>query len=386
MSETVLSRQTIVVISVSAGAGHVRAAQALEAAAQRWHPGVAVTHIDLMDLVPKLFRTAYADSYIKLVEHHPAFWGYLYTRTDKEKADSALNRLRIAVERLNTQKLKKALQDLDPGHVICTHFLPAQILSRKVRKGAFKRPVWVQVTDYDLHALWVHSSMSGYFAANDEVAWRMEERGIPRETIHVTGIPIMPVFGEKRSRAECAAELSLDPRKTTLLMMSGGAGVGGIDKLAERLLKLDHDFQLIALAGKNKKLLAQLSLLARRHPKRLFPLGFTRTIERVMAASDLAITKPGGLTTSECLAVGLPMIAVAPIPGQEERNADFLLENGAALKACGPAALAYRVDLLLNDPKRLAALRTSALRLAKPAAARSVLSIVLGPAGGASRP
>jgi len=213
----------------------------------------------------------------------------------------------------------------------------------------------------------------------------MEERGIPRETIHVTGIPIMPVFGDKRSRVECAAELSLDPQRTTLLMMSGGAGVGGIDKLAERLLKLDRDFQLIALAGKNKKLLAQLALLARRHPKRLFPLGFTRTIERVMTASDLAITKSGGLTTSECLAVGLPMIVVAPIPGQEERNADFLLENGAALKACGPAALAYRVDLLLNDPKRLASLRSGALRMGKPGAARSVLSIVLGSAAGAHR-
>lgn len=380
------ARKSVVVISVSAGAGHVRAAQALEAAAQRWHPGVAVTHIDLMDLVPKLFRTAYADSYIKLVERHPAVWGYLYSKTDREKADSALDRLRIAVERLNTRKLKQVLQALDPDHVICTHFLPAQVLSRKIRKGSFKKPVWVQVTDFDLHALWVHDHMRGYFAANDEVAWRMKERGIPGETIHVTGIPIMPVFGEKRSRAECAAELGLDPRKTTLLMMSGGAGVGGIDALAGRLLELDRDFQLVALSGKNRKLLGRLGALARRHPKRLFPLGFTGTIERVMSASDLAITKPGGLTTSECLAVGLPMIVISPIPGQEERNADFLLENGAALKAWGPAALAYRVALLLRNPKRLAALRTGALRIGKPGAARSVLSIVLGTPSGAERP
>jgi processive 1,2-diacylglycerol beta-glucosyltransferase len=380
MAGTSRERRTIAVFSVSAGAGHVRAGQALEAAAKRWYPGVTAAHIDVMDLVPKLFRTAYADSYLTIVEHHPALWGYLYNRADKEKSDSSLGRLRIAIERLNTQKLKKVLEDLAPDHVVCTHFLPAQLLSRKVRKGAFRKPVWVQVTDFDIHTLWVHGHMSGYFAASDEVAWRMEERGIPRDTIHVTGIPIMPVFGDTRSRVECAAEFGLDPRKTTLLMMSGGGGVSGIDKLADRLLKLDQDFQLVALAGKNKKLLTQLTLMARRHQARLFPLGFTRTIERVMTASDLAITKPGGLTTSECLAVGLPMIVVSPIPGQEERNADFLLENGAALKACEPSALAYRVSLLLKQPKRLEQLRTNALRLGKPDAARSVLDIVLGKA------
>ncbi len=161
-------------------------------------------------------------------------------------------------------------------------------------------------------------------------------------------------------------------------MMSGGAGIGGIEVLAERLLQLDGDFQLVTLAGRNEHLLHNLQRIAGRHPGRLFLLGFTGTIERLMAASDLVITKPGGLTTSECLAVGLPMIVISPIPGQEERNADFLLENGAALKACGAAALAYRVERLLHDPVRLGELRENALRLGKPDAARTVLDIVLG--------
>lgn len=370
--------QKVALFSVSAGAGHVRAAQALQAAAERWYPGVETVHVDLMDLVPKLFRKVYTDTYIKIVESHPALWGYLYDRADQEKADSTLNRLRIGIERLNTQKLIKVLRDINPDHVICTHFLPAQLLSRKIVKGAFTRPVWVQVTDFDLHALWVHENMAGYFAANDEVAWRMAERGIPRNTIHVTGIPVMPVFSENRSRAECARELGLDPDMKTLLMMSGGAGIGGIETLAERLVQIDEDFQLVALAGRNERLLHNLRKIAVRQTTRLFPLGYTRTIERVMAVSDLAITKPGGLTTSECLAVGLPMIVISPIPGQEERNADFLLENGAALKACGAAALAYRVGMLIHDPGRLSILRDNALRLGKPEAARAVLDIVLG--------
>ncbi len=172
----------IAIFSVSAGAGHVRAAQALQAAAEKWHPGVEAVHIDIMDLVPRLFRTVYADTYIKIVESHPALWGYLYDKAHREKADSALNRLRIAIERLNTQKLGRVLEEIAPDHVICTHFLPAQLLSRKAGRGSFRKPIWVQVTDFDLHSLWVQEHMQGYFAANDEVAWRMEDSGIPPPT------------------------------------------------------------------------------------------------------------------------------------------------------------------------------------------------------------
>ncbi|WP_218043408.1 MGDG synthase family glycosyltransferase [Oryzomonas rubra] len=378
MTGTTGKRQKIAILSVSAGAGHVRAAQALQAAAEKWYPNLETVHVDLMTLVPKLFKTIYADTYIKVVERHPAFWGYLYDKTDRDKVDSALSRLRSAIERLNTRKLKRVLAEIAPDHVICTHFLPAQLLARQIRKEEFKRPVWVQVTDFDVHALWIHEGLSGYFAAHDEVAWRMIERGIPAAGVRVTGIPIMPAFGERQDRAACAAELGLDPGRKTLLMMSGGTGVGSIHLLAERLLKLEGDFQIVAMAGKNERLLADLRAMARQHPGRLFPLGFTRVIERAMAASDLAITKPGGLTTSECLAMGLPMIVVSPIPGQEERNADFLLENGAAMKACDAGALAWRVAMLLQEPERLARMGEKALGLGRPDAARQVLEIIQG--------
>lgn len=373
-------KKKLVIFSVSAGAGHLRAAQALVATAKRCYPDVEVVHVDLMELVPQLFRKVYADSYLKVVERHPALWGYLYDKSDHEKANSGLNKLRRAIERLNTRKLGSLLREMQPDYVICTHFLPAELLSRKISAGKFSAPVWVQVTDFDFHALWIQQQMNGYFAAHEEVAWRMAERGIPADTIHVTGIPIMPAFDRQYDRANCAAEFGLDPNRTTLLMMSGGMGVGSIEQLAERLLQLKGDFQIVALAGRNEKLLTDLKVVAMQHPGRLFPLGFINVIERVMAASDLAITKPGGLTTSECLAVGLPMIVVSPIPGQEERNADFLLENGAALKACDAGALAWRVQYLLDNPKRLAHLRQNALNCGRPDAARRVLTTVLGEA------
>jgi processive 1,2-diacylglycerol beta-glucosyltransferase len=371
-------KNKIVIFSVSAGAGHVRAAQALQTAAQLWFPEVEAVHIDLMDLVSELFRKVYIDTYLKVIEHHPSFWGYLYDRTDRERMDSALNRMRMTVEQLNTRKLNRILEQLNPDHVICTHFLPAQLLSRKLRRRSFSKQVWVQVTDFDCHSLWLHDRMSGYFAAHEEVAWRMAERGVPKEIVHATGIPIMPVFGERRERKACAAEFGLDPARPILLIMSGGSGIGGMEPLVERLLRLDVDFQLVALAGTNEQLLRRLKRLAAGHPSRLFPMGFTRVIERLMAASDLAITKPGGLTTAECLAVGLPVVVVSPIPGQEERNGDFLLEQGAALKACDAGALAWRVQHLLANRDRLAAMRENALRLGRPESAREALTIILG--------
>jgi processive 1,2-diacylglycerol beta-glucosyltransferase len=331
-----------------------------------------------MELVPRLFRTIYTESYIRMVEQHPALWGYLYDRTDREKIDSSLSRLRSTIETLNTRKLKQVLNDIAPDHVICTHFLPAQLLSRRIRKGKFFKPVWVQVTDFDMHALWIHKGMSGYLAAHDELAWRMTQRGLPAEHVHVTGIPIMPAFSDRLSRAECSLELGLDPARKTLLQMSGGAGLGDSVKLAERLFNMEGEFQIVAMAGRNEKQLKKLRSLAERYPGRLFPMGFTDTVERVMAAGDLAITKPGGLTSSECLAMGLPMIMVSPIPGQEDRNADYLLEQGVALKACDINAVAWRVNLLLNEPQRLEIMREKALPIGRPDSARKVLDTVLG--------
>ena len=237
--------------------------------------------------------------------------------------------------------------------------------------------MWVQVTDFDLHRLWVHQGMAGYFAANDEVAFRMRACGIAAATIHVTGIPIMPAFSRALSRETCALAMGLNPHLPTILLMGGGAGLGSLDKVAEQLLAIPAEFQLLVLAGSNVEALAALQARAKSAPDRLFAHGFTKEVERLMVCADLVITKPGGLTSSECLAMGLPMIVNSPIPGQEERNADFLLEEGVALKAFDAVTLAYRVGRLLKDPQKLAAMRRNARALGKPNAAKNVIDIVM---------
>jgi len=372
-----LPPRRLLLLSVSAGAGHLRAAEALRAHALALHPGVAVSHVDVMEHVPAAFRKLYTDFYIALVNRRPALWGYLYRLTNEARPDSRLQRLRRAIERLNTRRLLKEIEAFRPEAIVCTHFLPAGLLSHLLGRRRLACPVWVQVTDFDLHRLWVQPHMHGYFAGSDEVAFRMRAAGIAPAAVRVTGIPVMPAFVDAPAREACRREFGLAPQRPTVLLMGGGAGLGSLEQVAAQLLALPRDFQLIVLAGRNAAALAALQQLAHRHPGRLLPQGFTLQVERLMACADLAITKPGGLTAAECLAMGVPMIVHAPVPGQEERNADFLVEHGAALKAPDPVTLDYRLQQLLDNPARLARMRAAALSLGRPGAARHILATIL---------
>ncbi|MEW9623289.1 MGDG synthase family glycosyltransferase [Rhodanobacter geophilus] len=371
-----MPKQKILLLSVSAGAGHVRAAEALRLTAEAEFPQLETLHLDAMDYVPSTFRKVYTDFYITLVNSYPTLWGMLYQRSSEADPDGPMQRLRRAIERLGTGDLRKAIEAFAPDAIVCTHFLPAEILMREIRRERMNVPVWVQVTDFDLHGMWVIPCMTGYFAASDEIAFRMRANRIDAERAHTTGIPVMPAFTVPQERQVCAARFGLDPGRRTIMLMGGGAGVGKLDEVAAGLMRLEHDFQLLVLAGRNEAALARLKVQAAEHPQRLFPFGFTNEVAQLMACTDLVVTKPGGLTTSECLAMGVPMVVYAPIPGQEERNADYVLEQGAAWKAIDQVSLEYKVRQLLTEPDRLARMRECASRLGRPRAARHVLETV----------
>jgi processive 1,2-diacylglycerol beta-glucosyltransferase len=370
-------KRKILLLSVSAGAGHVRAAEAIRSRAEIDHADVQTIHIDVMDFVPAAFRTIYTSLYIALVDSFPTLWGCLYRTMNTADTSSFGQKMRRRVQHFGAGRLLAKIASIAPDAIVCTHFLPAEILAPLVRNGALRCPLWVQVTDFDLHRMWVYQGITGYFAANEEVAFRMRAQGIAAQSIHVAGIPVMPVFAQRYDRAQCAHESGLDPARMTLLLMGGGAGLGRLDQIAEKLMAMNMDFQLIVLAGKNRQLLHALQRVAARYPGRMTAQGYTDRIERLMACADLAITKPGGLTSAECLAMGLPMIVYAPIPGQEERNADFLLEQGAALKASDAETLEYKIRFLLESPDELAGMRNRAKALGRPLAAQKVMTEVL---------
>jgi processive 1,2-diacylglycerol beta-glucosyltransferase len=374
------TRKRILVLSVPAGAGHTRVAEAIRAGAEAQPGGAEVIHLDATAYATPRLRKVYADLYIMLVRHAPIVWSWIYQYTNGAAPDGWAHRLRRRIERRDSAPLLGKIAALRPDAIVCTHFLPAEILSREAADGTLPCPVWVQVTDFDLHRMWVHRHVAGYFAGKDEVAFLMCKQGIPGDTIHVTGIPVMPAFTRQLARAECARALGIDPGRMTFLLMGGGAGLGGLSTLAQRLLAIPGNFQLIVLAGRNVDELAVLERLAASHPGRLVPQGFTDRVERLMACADVAITKPGGATTAECLAMGLPMIVNASIPGQEERNANFLLEYGAAMKAFDAPSLEYRVRYLMAHPDALETMRVRARALGRPHAAAAVLAAVLAAA------
>ena len=374
----------LLILSVSAGNGHVRAAQALAAAAALLGPPRSAVHIDAMAHVAGGFRKVYTDWYLQLVNRAPELWSYLHQKADSTPHSATSQRLRRGIERVSAGALLREIQRAKPRAIVCTHFLPAELLMRERARGRVDCPVWLQVTDYDLHNMWIVPGMAGYLAATEEVAFRMRARGLPADRIHVTGIPVMPAFSQPDApglaRDACVARLGLDPARRVVLMASGGAGVGDLPSMVERVLAQGgpgSDFQVIAVAGRNAAAHEALAALAQRRPGRLVALGFTDEMEKLMAAADLVVTKPGGLTISECLALGKPMLLVSPIPGQEEHNAGFLMEEGAAWLAYDTIGLEYKMARLMAAPEQLARMASRSRALGKPDAARRVLDCVL---------
>jgi len=366
----------ILLLSVSAGAGHRRAAQAIEAGLVRREATIEIRHLDVMDHVGSSFRTLYTDVYLRLIGMTPTVWRYLYDLSNRTPPDSPGQRLRRAIERLSARQLMAEIDAWQPDVIVCTHFLPAEILFHQRRKGRVRGPVWLQVTDFDVHRMWSVPELDGYCVATDEAAHRLAALGVPTARIHVTGIPIMPAFVARPDRQRSMAALDLEPARPTALLMGGGEGLGDLDVVTRQLLDGIPALQLIVLTGRNAALKAQLDALAAAYGGRLRVQGFTERVEQLMACADVVITKPGGLTTAECLALGRPMIVNSPIPGQEERNADLLLEAGAALKAVDAVTLAYRVRQLLDDPVRLGRMREAARVLGRPHAADRVIDLV----------
>jgi len=362
----------VFVLSAAAGAGHVRSAEALVAAfaAKR----IAAKHVEVLKYSSYFFKKVFSDLYFELVNRQPAILGLVYDAMDHPWM---YRKRRLALDLLNTRPLANLLKEERPRLAVCTHFLPAEILLHLRRKKILDIPVGVVITDFDLHAMWLYRGVDWYFVACEETKVHMAALGVPPETIHVTGIPIDPAFSPAREKAETRRALGLEQDLTTVLVSAGGFGMGPVESLANAMQEVRHPIQVAVVCGKNPDLKRRLEdLPAPNHPVKI--VGFTPEMERWMAASDLLVGKAGGLTSSEALASGLVMVIINPIPGQEERNSDHLLEEGVAVRCNNLPALAYKIDSLLSDKERFERMRQAVHRLARPNAAADVVSLVSG--------
>jgi processive 1,2-diacylglycerol beta-glucosyltransferase len=368
----------VLLLSASAGAGHVRAAQAVEKAFAEIGAETGeqreVQHLDILNYTNKIFRHLYSKAYIDLVNKMPEVPGWFYDKLDKPWKNE---RRRLALDKLNTRPLVKFLRQYQPDLIVCTHFLPAEIVSWLKAKERLSSRQVIIVTDFDVHAMWLVHHYEQYFVAIEEARVYLEALGIPAQKITVSGIPIDPVFARHKDKQEMRAKHGLAPDRTTILLSAGGFGVGSVDALIAALMPLQHRAEVVAICGRNEELKQRLSRQASRlKPDATVlvkPFGYSNEMDELMTASDIVLGKPGGLTTCEALAKGLAFAIVNPIPGQEERNSDHLLEAGVGIRCNNLPTIAYKLDQLIGDPKRLSGMQANARRMGRPNAAKEIV-------------
>jgi processive 1,2-diacylglycerol beta-glucosyltransferase len=235
----------------------------------------------------------------------------------------------------------------------------------------------IVTTDYDFHSQWLSKLFNRYFVATDQTKAHLVTLGIPEERVTVSGIPVDPAYGQSIDRAAVLAKYRLDEQRPIIVYSAGAVGGGPVRATVEQLMLLRHNAQCIVVCGRNAELRREIEALVVAQAEDFRILGYTSDMVNLMHVATLFIGKPGGLTASEVMASGVPMVISSPIPGQEERNSDYLLENGAAIKVNDLTIVAYKIDRLLDDPERLERMRECARQIGRPNAAQTIVDMLL---------
>ena len=360
----------ILIATVTAGGGHLAAAAALDEAWRILHPRDVVERVDLVKFFSPLHRKIHADGYVKLVERAPELWGMIFAKTDHPKVARRLNRIQQLFPSRSRLRFARHVRHFKPDVVICTHYAPLEALGQMRQHSKVKSPFVVSVvTDFEAHALWMDAGVDLYCVAAEETKARLVARGVAAENVVVTGIPIAAKFSPQMDARVVRKALGLRDDLAVVLVLSGGFGIGPVGKILHELDLVAREFQTVVVCGRNEELRRELAAQDRKHPTRV--LGFAANMHELMAVADLIITKPGGLTSSEALALGKPILILDPIPGQEAANSDFLLERGAAAKVNRVEDIPFRMEQLLGS-KKLAAMAKAANSLGRAEAAPAI--------------
>jgi processive 1,2-diacylglycerol beta-glucosyltransferase len=364
----------VLILSASVGSGHVKAAVALERAMRARSDVEEVLCDDSLDHTNLLHRQFYSTLYSKLSTIMPEFLGWWYERSDDPwVADKS----RLAIDLPQALPLINLVKDFRPDIILCTHFMPAGVISWLIGNGKLDAQLGVVVTDFHFHAFWITRAFNWYFVAQEEDKIHMEALGLPGDRIEVSGIPVDPEFAKQVDAGAVLLRHGLTPGRPTLLIAGGALGMSPASAVVRQVLQLDRDFQAIIVCGRNEEMLAEISALVKGRPDDFRVFGYTTEISDFMAAATILLSKPGGMTTAEALARGLPMVILDPIGGQEERNADVLLECGAALKCTELTLITHKLRLLLDDPEKLQRMSNNARTLGRPNAAADIARIVM---------
>ncbi|MPM44819.1 Processive diacylglycerol beta-glucosyltransferase [bioreactor metagenome] len=369
----------VLFVTAPIGSGHMRAAQAIMTRLESMRPDIDTKMANIFDFISPVLGDTILKGYLKVLEHFPLAYGIAYGWGNTNKA-ALLGR--EIISRYMSARMENFLINYSPAAVVCTHATPAGMVAQLAKSGKLGIPSIAAVTDFTVHRLWVYPELDYYFVAHTEMCDDLARWGVPPEKSQAVGIPVDRAFSALPCKEEIMTKLHLDKGLKTVLIMGGGAGVFPMDKIVLACNQIDAPFQMIVVAGNNKKMYKRLieNRTGLNHPIKV--LGFIDNVHELMAVSDILISKPGGMTTAEAACRGLPKIIFRPIPGQEEANTRYLESKKAAIKADSPMDVQVFLKRLLADqPQELLELKQNALKLGQPEAADLIARHILSKIG-----
>lgn len=370
----------ILIFYASYGGGHLSAAKSIQAYFNNYYPEIETEMIDCMKYVNKPVEKITTAAYREMAKKAPWVWGKIYDKSQK----GALAHISSRSNTIMAIKLLKLLRTEQPDLIISTHPFSSQMCNYLKRKGKINAKIATVMTDFAPHDQWlVGKEFTDYFfVANDKMKNYLINQNIQENKVFVTGIPLSSRFLEHFDKDKIIKEFDLTPEKQIILFFGGGEfGLGKSQTLEvfECIVKNFYDIQMIAIAGKNEKMLEHFKTIVKEFNREntIKVLPFTDKVPELMSISDLVITKPGGLTITESLASNLPIIVVSPIPGQEEENAEFLEQKGIAFwirKMDDPKIV---LSNLLTNKEKLEQMRQNTNLLANKNSTKDICEILL---------
>lgn len=353
--------------------GHQKAADAIIAAVQTMDGRTACVGVDVATNAYPVISGVFNKMYLRMLQHAPVVWDYLYDNPDVEALTRDARGLLTLASSFRTRKL---IDKHRPAAVICTQAVAATAMAAEKKRGYLKAPLVGVVTDFGVHSYWIHHEIDLYLVGHANVRDEMVKRGVPAEKVRITGIPVHPRFAEIVSRSEARRRIGVPEKGKAILMMGGSRGLGLMDEMLETAVAGAPTWHLLVVCGHNRSFHRRATAFARKH-RRVRAFGYVKDTSVLMSAADVVITKPGGLTCSEALAKGLPLILTNPIPGQEERNVDLLVRSNVASVARTPDELGAQMRLLRERPTALRERQESARTISRPRAASEAARLIL---------
>ena len=371
----------VLILSVTAGYGHHATAKAIGDMLKS--KGAEVHTLDVYAYISNLIKTTIDKGYLFSSKHMQTLYRLVYQLAENNGASyfSSGPGIINIINALGASKFAKVLQGYTPDVILCTHVFAAQMVDelKKRKKLSDIKTIGI-VTDYTLHPYWEDVPRVQYIVtASELLTFRCVRRGIPEERLLPFGIPVHPKFNQPLAREQAAAQLGIDPSMRTLLLMGGSMGYADHLKMVECLTQIGFPLQLLVVCGNNHKMQTRNEQFVASYQGNCIvrPYGFVHNVEVMMSASDCIVSKPGGLTVSEALAKNLPMLLVDPIPGHEERNVEFLVNNGMAALVTKHFPIDEAVYELFANPTRLQTVRQTMKAVAHPDATERLADFVL---------